>query len=77
MVALTQREFELLPAHERNYTHRHHGTIMLYGVPERYVNHSDEPNTVQDLVNKCDVACRDIKKGEMITTDSQKDDIGT
>ena len=41
--------------------------------PERYVNHSKNPNTHQ--THKCDVVLRDIKKGEMITTDATKDDI--
>jgi SET domain-containing protein len=44
-------------------------------VPERYVNHSNTPNTKQDLVNFADVALRDIKAGEMITTDATKDDV--
>ncbi len=33
--------------------------------PEKYVNHSCEPNTA--VKNFCDVAIRDIKKGEEIT----------
>ncbi len=72
---LTPEEFNNLPESEREFTHVHHGVIDLYSEPERYVNHSDSPNTYQDLVNMCDVAARDIKKGEMITTDATKDDI--
>ena len=35
--------------------------------PEKYVNHSCEPNTTAK--NFCDVTIRDIKKGEEITAD--------
>jgi SET domain-containing protein len=73
--ALTQEEWEDLPESEKMFTHVHHGQIYLYSEPERYVNHSDNPNTYQDLENQCEIAMRDIKKGEMITTDSRKDDI--
>ena len=72
---LTQEEFNDLPESEKEFTHVHRDTIHLYSEPERYVNHSDNPNTHQDLVKKCDIALRDIKKGEAITTDDTKDDI--
>jgi len=77
LMELTEEEFLLLPESEQEFTHRHFGKTMLYGIPERYVNHSDQPNTIQDFDRGCDVACRDISKGEMVTTDSAKDDIGT
>lgn len=48
--------------------------MHLYGEPERYVNQSDDPNTHPDIVRKCDVAIRDIAKGEMITTNASMDD---
>lgn len=51
------------------------GVVHLYSEPERFVNHSPNPNTYQDLVKKCDIALRDIEKGEMITTDATKDDV--
>lgn len=73
--SLTKQEFENLPQSEEEFTHTHRETIHLYSEPERYVNHSDNPNTRQDLENFCDVAARDIAKGEMITTDATKDDI--
>lgn len=57
------------------FTHKHWGVIHLYSEPERYVNNSRNPNTYQDLINKCDVALMDIKKGELVTTDAAKDDI--
>ena len=72
---LTQQEVENLPQSEKEFVHMYRGTIYLYSEPERYVNHSDNPNTYQDLENFCDVASRDILKGEMITTDATKDDI--
>jgi len=72
---LSQNEFNNLPEGEKEFTHVHHGQIHLYSPPERYVNHSSNPNTYQDFDNWADVALRDIKKGEEITTDATKDDI--
>ena len=72
---LTKEEFASLPKNEKEFTHTHQGVIYLYSVPERYVNHSTNPNTLPDLQNNCDVAIRDIKCGEEITTDATKDDI--
>lgn len=72
---LTQLEFDNLPEDEKEFTHTNKGAMYLYSVPERYVNHSDDPNTYQDHGRKCDVALRDIKNGEMITTDATKDDV--
>ena len=48
--------------------------IFLYPIPERYVNHSDNPNTIQNFEKGYDIALRDIKSGEEITTDSTKED---
>lgn len=73
--ALTKEGFEKLPPEEKQFTHKHWERIYLYSIPERYVNHSSDPNTAQDLKNKCDVAKRDIRNGEEITTDATKDDI--
>lgn len=72
---LTKKDFENLPESEKIFTHTHWGIIYLYPIPDRYVNHSENPNTTQDLKNKQDIAKRDIKKGEEITTDSMKDDV--
>ena len=41
------------------------GTQVILGIPERYMNHSCEPNT--SAVNNADVASRDIQAGEEIT----------
>ena len=70
---LTEKEFEKLPKKEKNFTHVHWGVIYLYPSPARYVNHSSNPNTIQNLKDRYDVAIRDIKKGEEITTDATKD----
>ncbi len=72
---LTKEEFEDLSEMEKYFTHEHWGVIYLYSSPERYVNHSSNPNTKQDLRDKCDIAIKNIKKGDEITTDSKKDDI--
>jgi len=72
---LTKEEFQKLPKREKDFTHQHKRKIYLYSSPERFVNHSKNPNTRQDLKKKCDIAKRNIKKGEQITTDATKDDI--
>jgi len=75
LTPLTKEELGKLPEKEKQFAHSHWGTLYLYAEPERYVNHSDIPNTHQDLERQCDVAIRDIVKGEMITTNARKDDI--
>lgn len=72
---LTQKEFEALPESEKRFVHSHWGKLYLYPSPARYVNHSSKPNTVQHIEERFDIALRDIKKGEEITTDSTKDDV--
>lgn len=75
LVSLTEEEYRALPAGEKMFTHTYKGQMFLYQEPERYVNHSDNPNTYQDHNRKADIALRSIKKGEMITTDATKDDV--
>lgn len=72
---LSEEEYKNLPESEKMFTHTHWGQIYLYSEPERYVNHSETPNTYQDLKKQQEIALKDIKKGEMITTDARKDDI--
>ena len=72
---LSEDEYKNLPNEEKYFVHTHWGVKYLYGIPERYVNHSLNPNTFSDIKNKCDVATRDIKTGEQITTNAIKDDI--
>jgi len=71
---LTKKEFEDLPEREKQFVHKHWGVIYLYPSPARHVNHSSNPNTVQNLKERYDIAITDIKKGEEITTDATKDD---
>jgi hypothetical protein len=73
--SLSKNEYENLSDEDKNFVHTHWGVKYLYGEPERYVNHSSNPNTLPDLKNKCDVAIRNIESGEQITTDASKDDI--
>ncbi len=75
LVALTQEQFDALPESEKMFTHVQNGQIHLYSEPERFVNHSNDPNTYQDHVGRRDVALRRIVMGEAITTDDTKDDI--
>lgn len=64
---LSREEAAELPASEQHYMYPE-GDIMLYmQPPERYVNHSCEPNT--HVVGKSDVASKDIQSGEEITSD--------
>lgn len=72
---LTREEFEELPESEKQFTSQEGDIIWLFHSPERYVNHSCESNTNPSLKDKCDVAIRDIKKGEEILNDYSKDNI--
>lgn len=64
---ISSPECGLLPTSERAYIERQKDRILLMGIPERFVNHSCEPNTQPGHL--CDLAVRDIAKGEEITTD--------
>ena len=68
---LTKKEFENLSEKEKHYTDFQDGRYWLFQIPERFVNHSCNPNT--NTKNKCDVAIKDIKKGEEITTNYLKE----
>jgi hypothetical protein len=72
---LTHEQYEALSESERQFTHTQHGVTYLYPEPARYVNHSPNPNTYQDHDRGCDIALKDIKEGEAITTDATKDDV--
>lgn len=75
LTPLTEEDFAMLPPEEKMFTHAQGGISYLYSEPERYVNHSTDPNTYQDHTLHADVAIRDIPEGEMITTDARKDDV--
>jgi len=70
---LTEEEFNNLSERGKHYTSKENREYLLFPSPERYVNHSCNPNT--NPINKCDVAIKDIKKGEEITTDYSKDNV--
>ncbi|MFH1294669.1 MAG: SET domain-containing protein [Candidatus Aenigmatarchaeota archaeon] len=63
---LTREQAKSLPEKKRRYVPCFKGVYILLQPPERYVNHSCEANT--NIRDFCDVAVRDIKKGEEITT---------
>jgi len=70
---LTDAEYASLPESEKHFTTHKEGKYWLFSSPERFVNHSCEPNT--HPINNADVAIRDIRKGEEITTDYRLDDV--
>ncbi len=75
LTPLSEKEFDELPEGEKEFTHTQHGQIYLYSVPERYVNHSSDPNTRVDHDIHADVARRNIKRGEAITGNATEDDV--
>jgi SET domain-containing protein len=61
-------EIENFKDSQKHYLYKVKGDkYFLMQSPEKFVNHSCEANT--RVENNCDVAIRDIKKGEEITTD--------
>lgn len=65
---LTRQEAKKLPEEEQKHYLYPDGEKMLWmQPPERYVNHSCEPNT--HVEGQSDVASRDIQPGEEITSD--------
>ncbi|MDB5189147.1 MAG: hypothetical protein JWL82_104 [Parcubacteria group bacterium] len=71
---LGAEELRNLSEADQDSIHTRNGITYLYGEPDRYTNHSDTPNTIQDFERNCDIALRDIEAGEMITTDSSRED---
>ena len=66
-VPLTKEQVEKLAKDEQKYVSHFGDQYILHQPPERYINHSCDSNSF--VVNSCDVAKRDIKKGEEVTTD--------
>ncbi len=64
---LTREQAEGLSAEEKHYLYPEGDTMLYMQPPERYMNHSCEPNT--HVIGKSDVALRDIQPGEEITSD--------
>lgn len=71
---LTSDEVKKLRSSEKKYvSYYKRGKYILYGVPERYVNHSCNANTKTKSV--ADVAIREIHKGEEITANYVKEKV--
>lgn len=65
---ISKEDMSSLSEDEQNHTtYAGSGKYYVMGSPERFVNHSCDANTY--FKEKKDVALRDIKKGEEITTD--------
>lgn len=68
---LKQSEIEKIKDNQKQYLRKvDRNKYFLMQPPERFVNHSCEANT--QVKNSCDVAIRNIKKGEEITSDYGK-----
>jgi len=68
---LEKSEVQKLKDSQKHYLYENSkDKYFLMQSPEKFVNHSCEANT--QVKNSCDVAVRDIKKGEEITSDYGK-----
>ena len=63
---IKKSDIDNLPKKERHYVKKIGQRFYLMQLPERLVNHSCEPNTKTN--NKCDIAIRNIKRGEEVTS---------
>jgi SET domain-containing protein len=68
---LTQDQYNKLSKEERRYVAKVHNQYIVNQVPAKYVNHSCDANT--SVKDYCDVAIRDIRKGEEITANYLED----
>ncbi|MBU2638274.1 MAG: SET domain-containing protein-lysine N-methyltransferase [Nanoarchaeota archaeon] len=68
---LSSEEAAAIPEKEKKHLAYTNGKIIVQQPPAKYVNHACNPNT--QVKNFCDVAIRDIKKGEEITSDYSSD----
>lgn len=67
---LNRTEFKNLKESQKHYLYKFGQKYFLMQAPEKYVNHSCEPNT--EVKNTSDIAIRNINKGEEITSDYGK-----
>ena len=68
---LSEEEATALSENEKKYVAFWNSKWVLQLPPARFVNHSCNPNTfIKDF---CDIAKRDIEKGEEITSDYSKE----
>lgn len=65
---LTALEVKNLPENDKKYVTTAKDIFFLQQPPARFVNHSCNPNT-EVIDKKADIAIRDIKEGEEITSD--------
>ncbi len=63
---LPKEKVDQMTDEEKKYISFLNDKYVVMQEPEKYVNHSCEPNTTAK--NFCDVAIKDIRKGEEITT---------
>lgn len=63
---ITKNKIKHISSSDKKYISYFDGSCFLMQPPERFVNHSCDPNTFPK--DFCDIAKRDIKKGEEITT---------
>jgi SET domain-containing protein len=68
---LSKDEVENLPDDQKRYIAVHNGRYLLIAEPERYMNHSCDPNTQNKI--GIDYALKDISKGEEITGDYENE----
>jgi uncharacterized protein len=68
---ISKEEVNKLPAEEIDFVSYKEGKYILMQEPERFVNHSCNPNT--NSINSSDVAIKEIKNGDEITSDYSKD----
>ena len=66
-VILAKKEAKKIPKRHRKYLVFFKGRYIMAQSPEKYMNHSCEPNTKEGKL--CDVAARGIKEGQELTAD--------
>ncbi len=71
---LSKKKIGKLNSKNKKYISLVKGKYVLMNSPEKYVNHSCNPNSLVKRFS--DFAKRNIKKGEEITTDYSKESIG-
>ena len=67
---LTKLEASKLTTKQKHYLYQEKNNYFLMQTPEKYVNHSCDANTTPK--NQYDVAIRNIKNGEEITSNYDK-----
>lgn len=67
-IKLTSEEERNLTKEQKEYTISNKKGHYWMQPPEKYINHSCDPNTEMNTDNFYDIAIRNIKKGEEITS---------